>query len=276
MIGQNKLLNQIQIMSKTNFPRFIILVGNKGSGRKLVSKEISKKINANIINVETKINDIREIITISHNLNTPTIYLFSDTDKMSTSAKNALLKITEEPPKQAYFIMTLQDVNNTLETLRSRGTILYIDPYSSKELIEYTKLKKYELSEKEIKIMTNICTNPGEINILMRYDILRFYNYVEAVVNNIGTVNGANAFKIGTALNYKEDDGGWDITLFLRSIMYIYSQKMKENPMLQYKESIRITSKYLSQLNITGIHKSSTIDMWILEMRGANLFNESC
>ena len=74
--------------------------------------------------------------------------------------------------------------------------------------------------------------------------------------------------QIGLKLSYKEDDGGWDIALFLRTIMYICRKKMDTKPIQQYRDSIAITSKYLSQINITGINKSSTIDMWILEMRG--------
>ena len=270
MIGQEKLLNQINRMVGQGFPRFVIIAGNKNSGKKLIAKEIARKLDAHLIQSEIKVDEVREIINLSYRQVNPTVYLLPDTDKMSISAKNALLKITEEPPRRAYFIMTLEDAGNTLATLRSRGTILNIDPYTPDELLEYSEIKGYDLNEEEAEIVSNICTVPGEVDVLMRYDVLDFYKFIKTVVDNIGIVNGANAFKIGTRLNYKADDGGWDITLFMRAVMFIYRQKMIENPLSQYKESIRITSKYLSQLNITGIHKPSTIDMWILEMRAVN------
>jgi hypothetical protein len=268
MIGQERLLAKIDKMIEMGFPRFSIICGETNSGKKTIAKSIAKKLNAHLIISEIKVDNIREIIELSYKQSEPTLYLIPDTDKMSNAAKNALLKVTEEPPRKAYFIMTLKDINNTLGTLKSRGAVLNIDPYTPDEILKYAEIKQYELNEEEAKIVSNLCTVPGEVDILLRYNILEFYNFVETVIDNIGVVNGANAFKIGLRLNYKEDDGGWDISLFMRAIMFICGDRMIKEPLPQYKESIRITSKYLSQLNITGINKPSTIDMWILEMRG--------
>ena len=268
MIGQERLLTRIDKMIEAGFPRFVIICGSKQSGRKLIASRIAKGLNAHLIKSDIKVDNVREIIALAYKQSEPTLYLLPDADKMSPAAKNALLKITEEPPRKAYFIMTLADIGSTLATLKSRGTLLSIDPYTPNNLLEYVESKGYQLNEDEIEIVSNICTVPGEVDLIARYDILAFYEFVETVVDNIGVVNGANAFKIGLKLNYKEDDGGWDIALFLRSIMYICRKKMDTKPLPQYKESIRLTSKYLSQINITGINKPSTIDMWILEMRG--------
>jgi AAA+ ATPase superfamily predicted ATPase len=270
MIGQERLLTRIDKMIEAGFPRFTIICGETNSGKKTIAKSIAKKLNAHLIISEIKVDNIREIIELSYKQSEPTLYLIPDTDKMSNAAKNALLKVTEEPPRKAYFIMTLKDINNTLETLKSRGTIINLDPYTPSELLRYADEKGYDLNEEEEHIVTNICTVPGEIDLIVRYNIIEFYNFIKTVVNNIGVVNGANAFKIGTRLNYKDDDGGWDITLFMRAVMFVYRQLMIEKPLPQYRNSIRVTSKYLSQLNITGINKPSTIDMWILEMRAVN------
>ena len=268
MIGQERLLTRIDKMIEAGFPRFTIICGETNSGKKTIAKSIAKKLNAHLIISEIKVDNIREIIELSYKQSEPIVYLIPDTDKMSNAAKNALLKVTEEPPRKAYFIMTLKDINNTLGTLKSRGTVLNIDPYTPNEILDYAKVKQYELTKEEQDIVSNLCTVPGEVDLLMRYNILEFYDFVKLVIDNIGIVNGANAFKIGLKLNYKENDAGWDIGLFMRAIMYVCKDRMLEQPLLQYKESIRITSKYLSQLSITGINKPSTIDMWILEMRG--------
>ncbi|MCK9444588.1 MAG: hypothetical protein M0Q14_08685 [Tissierellaceae bacterium] len=268
MIGQERLLTRIDKMIEAGFPRFVIICGEANSGRKLIANRIAKRLNAHLIKSDIKVDNVREIIALAYKQSEPILYLLPDADKMSPAAKNVLLKVTEEPPRKAYFIMILKDINNTLATLKSRGTVLNIDPYTPKEILDYAELKKYELSREEQSIVSNLCTVPGEVDILMRYNILEFYEFVETVVNNIGIVNGANAFKIGLKLNCKENDEGWNINLFMRAIMFVCRDRMIEQPLLQYKESIRITSKYLSQLNITGVNKPSTIDMWILEMRG--------
>ncbi len=270
MIGQLRLKNEINDLIQTGFPRFTIIVGNTGGGKKLIARKIGEKLNAHLIKSGIKVQEIREIIDLAYKQTSPIVYLLPDADKMSSAAKNALLKITEEPPGKAYFIMTLKDLNNTLMTIKSRAVILNLDIYTPLDLLEYCKKRDYELNNQEQEIMKNICTVPGEVDTLLRYDILEFYDYVKTVVDSIGKVSGANAFKIGTKLNYKEDDGGWDITLFLRTVMFVSRLKLLENPLRKYRKNIFITSKYLSELNISGIHKASLIDMWILEMRQIN------
>lgn len=268
MIGQSKVLMNIDRIGEDNFPRFSIICGPKHGGKKLIAKEISKLLGAQIITSDIKVDAIREIIALAYKQTEPVVYLLPDADKMSAAAKNALLKITEEPPQRAYFIMTLVDINNTLQTLKSRGTVINLDPYTPDELMAYADMQGYEVDEQEENIIMNICSVPGEIDLIMRYDITQFYSFVETVINNIGIVNGANAFKIGSKFAYKDGDAGWDIFLFFKAIMYICRKHMTNNPDRCYKETIRVTSKYLSQLNINGVNKSSTVDMWILETRG--------
>ena len=106
--------------------------------------------------------------------------------------------------------------------------VLNIDPYTPKEILDYAEFKQYELSKEEQDIVSNLCVVPGEVDLLMRYNVLEFYDFVKTVIDNIGVVNGANAFKIGLKLNYKENDGGWDIGLFMRAIMFVCKDRMLE------------------------------------------------
>lgn len=274
MIGQKELIRHIDKMTggaDIALPRFIIIVGAKNSGRKMIASYIAKKAGATLVTSDIKVDAIREIIPLAYKQSEPTIYLLPDADKMSPAAKNALLKVTEEPPRKSYFIMTIQDEQQTLATLRSRGTIMRINPYTPDELIQYANREttNFCLDEDEEVIVSEICQVPGDVDTLVRYNMKEFYKYIETVIDNIGVVNGANAFKIGSKLSYKEDDGGWDITLFMRAVMAICRNRIdkEQEYAAKYLASIRATSKYLSELAVTGINKSSTIDMWILAMR---------
>lgn len=268
MIGQERLRKTVDRSVASGFPRFSIISGPKNSGKKMIAHEIAKKLNAHLIECPIKVDDIRNIINLSYKQSEPTVYLIPDADKMSIAAKNALLKVTEEPPRQAYFIMTVLDTQNTLATLRSRGTIFPLDPYTPEQLEDYILSRPEGWVREEINIAKQICTSPGDIQLLAEYNISEFYTYANTVVANIGTVNGANAFKIGLKLNYKEDGEGWDISLFFKTIMHLYLEKIREEGIRAYKDCIRVTSKYLSQMTLTGINKAATVDMWILEMRG--------
>lgn len=269
MIGQERLLQEIDTTIKKGFPRFTIICGAKHSGRKLVAAKIAKGLKAVLVVGGIKVDEVRTIIDLAYKQSEPTVYLLADCDKMSPAAQNALLKITEEPPRRAYFIMTLDDIENTLPTLKSRGRVLNIDQYKPRELLEYAGLKEYKFDEAEEKIVSNICIVPGDVDIIVGYNILNFYNFANQVINNIGTVSGSNAFKIAQKLNFKEGDGGYDIDLFLRAIMYICAIEAADKLDWLYVRYIQVTGKYLSQLKITGINKPATIDMWVLDMRKA-------
>ncbi|MDP4152394.1 MAG: DNA polymerase III subunit [Bacillota bacterium] len=71
------------------------------------------------------------------------IFIIRDAHKMTIAAQNALLKIFEEPPSSAVFILVTENLQKLLPTVKSRGSIInFISPS-----IEDTKLflnKKYE------------------------------------------------------------------------------------------------------------------------------------
>ena len=268
MIGQHLLLSKIdKLAAYQSLPRFIILCGPKHSGKHLIAKHIAKKLNATLVDSGIKVDEIRETISLAYKQSQPTVYLLADADKMSPAAKNAILKVTEEPPRKAYFIMTLVDLNNTLATLRSRGTVLTMDIYTPDQILEYATTKGYNFTEDERQTVMGLCTTPGEVDKLASYNVAEFYQFVETVADNIGKVNGANAFKIGSRLSYKEEDEGYDATLFLRALASVYLNGVQSSP-LRTVLSIQAISKYLAEMNITGINKSATMDMLILELRG--------
>ena len=168
MIGQLELQTRVNdIISRNKFPRFTILTGPYGSGKKLMADKIAKQLSRYVINVDCKVDSIRQMITQVYKVLEPTVYIIADADNMSENAKNAILKITEEPPNMAYIIMTLIDENNTLPTIRSRGTVYKMNPYSKYELEQYTRLNNIDLSKKDINSVLDVCSTPGQINKLI-------------------------------------------------------------------------------------------------------------
>lgn len=267
MIGQERLLKIFSMLiDNGEFPRFCLLVGPKGSGKKTVAKWIIEKLGiASYILPDIKIDTIRQMIDMSYKAANPTIYLIADADSMSVQAKNSLLKITEEPPNNAYFIMTLESPDMTLDTIRSRATIYQLDNYSSDEIVEYST-RSHNSSKQDLDIIKEICDVPGDVDMLYESNPIEFYEYVKKVADNIDTVEGANAFKISDKLALKQDSEGYDVKLFLRAFMAICVNRMQSEP-LKYATGTSITGKYISQLGIRGVSKVMLIDSWILEIR---------
>ena len=277
MIGQADLLLEIDKLIEKKFPRFVVITGEKGQGKKTISKEIANKLNYPLVDIGIKVDEIRQMIETAYKQTEPIIYLISDADKMSVGAKNAILKVIEEPPNNAYFIMTLRTMNNTLGTIRSRCIELKMNNYSVEEISQF--IDKIEpgindFSDDERACILDICQNYYQVDLLIKYGVKEFYNYVEKVVDNIYKVQSANAFKLAEKIALKDEEDKYDIKLFLETyknicINRVYNLLDTDNDLeyLCYIESILKTNDIINKLSVTGINKQSLIDVWILDIR---------
>lgn len=270
MIGQERLLDKVDKLVQNGFPRFFMLVGSKGSGKKLMCKEIAKKLGHPLVPVGVSVEEVREIITNSYRNTENLIYILPDTDKMSVAAKNALLKITEEPPQRAYFGLTVTDLSNTLDTLKSRACVLNMDSYTKEQLHEYLNLK-YDTSKLEkhlISFIVETATVPQEVDTLMSYDIKEFYHFVNSVASNLHLVSAANAFKMEQKLALKKDEDKWDVLLFLQALKQNYIQLGGENNAEFYYSVYCITSELIKEIKYkNSVNRQYCLDQFILNVR---------
>ena len=196
---------------------------------------------------------------------------------MSVNAQNSLLKLVEEPPQQAFIIMELQQMENTLETIKSRCQEIKMEQYNDEEIDEMINKINPSIHNDEIVdcIVQDIARNYYQIQLLDKYDVTEFYNYVCKVVNNIYRVSSANSFKIAEKVDLKDDGNGYDLNLFwetFQSICFEEAQQLLDNEnekenFNSYLKSVEITEKYKQKLNINGINKSMLCDQWILSIR---------
>ena len=280
MIGQKALLERISgQISRGKFPRFSILIGEKGSGKKEVAYAISKALNLALTIVDTKADTIREVIDNSYKIELPILYVIADCDNMSGASANALLKVTEEPPKNAYFILTCENADNLLQTIKSRGVTYMLEPYSYEDKCDYidyqgSKHQRYFFPEEVEEFVLEVASNIGEVELFMSMNdkdphaITDFKEYVNLVIDNIAEVSGSNAFKIGEKIALKDEEDKYNLKIFWKAFNAICVDIMttSDDP-LKYARAIAITGDYSQQLNIRGINKQMLFDNWLLSIR---------
>lgn len=268
MIGQKNLIEKLNSFEK--FPKFSIFVGQKGSGRKTLINEyivpmFTEQGYVTYTLTDVKIDSIRDMIKNAYQAHSM-LYLITDADNMSVGAKNAMLKIVEECPNNNYFIMTLEDENSTLPTIKSRAVIYHMDAYSKEELKEYADTDISHL---------DICETPGEIDLLEAMNPDEFYEYVIKVVDNIAKVSGSNSFKIAEKIAFKEEDENkYDLKLFWKAFIKecmsraenLLNEK-KDREGIDYMIGARDTSRTLRRLLSRSINRQMLFDKWILDIR---------
>lgn len=269
MIGQTTILNNVDYWIKTGaVPRFMIISGSKGSGRTTLTREITRRMKAYLIECELSVDAVREAVKNCYKCSAPTVYLFRNADKMSTAAKNAMLKITEEPPRQAHFVVTIQNGENMLETLRSRATNIQMAPYSADEL----DIFYHDYTLKKNRLIRELCIVPGMMLEMEKIDVEELIDFCNTIVDNIKQVTGVNAFKIVQRIKLKDDGPGHDPELFFHCMQYVLFSRLMQTQLASEEagtlsKMLIVTSKYHREFNTTGIKKDATLDMWVLEMR---------
>ena len=276
MIGQSNLLTIIdeQIMMD-EFPRFSIIIGPEGSGKKTLAKAMAFALESRCNFIEPKIDAVREMIKECYTINDTMVYVIADADSMPISAKNAMLKICEETPKKAYIIMTVCDESSLLDTIKSRASIYRMSPYTPAELLDYARLSKGNLSNAGELIVQDLCETPGDVNKLYAVGVEAFYKFVEKVVDNIAEVSTANALKILDSIDTKgNDEDKYDMILFLRAFKAVCGKEMRKavaqndvEGQMYFSAGIKVASNTLSKMSITGINKGALFDMFILDIR---------
>lgn len=276
MIGQEFIQGQLREMVELNtIPRFLILTGVKGSGKYTLAKWLTREMKAFLVEPELSVDAVREVVKNCYRCSGETVYVFRDADKMSAAAKNALLKVTEEPPRQAYFVLTVQNAENALETLRSRGTVIPMGPYTPAQRKEYLDF----ISQKSGKSIDSgayerivwAADNLGQVERYAAMDVNALYDFCNLVADNIGEVSGVNAFKIGQRIKLKEDGEGYDADLFFQMLTHVLLERIMQNigpdETQIYAKMLRVCCKCSQELTLTGVKKDATLDMWILAMR---------
>ena len=270
MIGQKSLQDKINtIISGENFSHFVLLSGERGSGRKLVASLIAQKLGGHVITCGIKADDVRDMISLVNKTADNVVVIIADVDNMSVSAKNTLLKITEEPPKNVWFIMTALDEFFVPDTIISRATVFKLDKYTPQELIEFASSYSNDLTPEELDIIGDICNTPGDAQRLVSVGVIQFWEYVLKVVDHIDSVSTANSFKIAQKLALKQGADGYELKLFWRTFMVICAERMKSTveDRVKYVEWIKITSNYIQVLRVRGANLQMLFDSWIIDIR---------
>ena len=253
MIGQKNNINTlIQWRCNKSVPRFIIISGQEGSGRLTLAKVIMKMINITGIICTNSIDGIRETIDNAYTCISPTMYIFRNADDMSTAAKNALLKVVEEPPNNAYFIMTVQNVDNMLGTIKSRGTVIKMEPYSKQELESVCE------DEFILQFASTIADTQRD-----RRELERTEQCVLDVIAGMKDKSGTKVLKATTQLRSKATETDKiDCLLF----MLMFKAELLHHPELYTNNSLKYLVKCTQELQRSSINKKASIECMLVSL----------
>lgn len=253
----------LKIWELTQLPRYIILVGPRGIGKKYLAEQLCEHFNVRPVFMGIKVDDIRTMIHGASALSEPTMYIIPNSDDMSLASKNAILKTTEEPNNNLYICMTLDSKENTLSTLLSRAFTYNVEPWTKDELEEL-------FNETFSQDSMEIATNPLEVNKLMPcYDELM--KFCDTVINKIDCVTVSNSLNMPKALALKDGNEGFEPILFFRALkgrlVEFMQQAGSKQEVLEYYIIMQEAQRAIGYLSNRFYNKKYNVDMFILNVR---------
>ena len=94
------------------------------------------------------------------------VYIIEDGEALTVGAQNALLKVLEEPPEYAVFILCTSEAEKILPTIQSRSRILRFLPKSDNEIRLYVK-ENYPHMQKHSDFIVAFCGGiTGRVDLL--------------------------------------------------------------------------------------------------------------
>lgn len=101
-----------------------------------------------------QIKEFQEFLSYKPNESNKKIVIIDNSNLMTVSAQNTILKILEEPPSYALIIFISQNANKLLETIQSRCQIIRFNPLKNEIIEKYLMINK-DLSSEEAKFIAN-------------------------------------------------------------------------------------------------------------------------
>lgn len=260
MIGQN--LFKTYLSNWKTPPHFIILNGDEGSGRSSIIDLIIHKFNYQTVTCGSSVEEVRNIVSMAYSLTSPTFYMFYSGDKLSVAAKNALLKIVEDTPKNAFFIMRTEF--GVIDTLKNRAFYYEMSSYT------FDELKEYFIKENKEPIFNKyyqICKNIGQIKTFLSSPYEDIIDYCSKITDVISTVSQGNILNIPTKLNLDKTADKWNTTLFINILEWELFNKYKSTKEDKYFQAIFRLNDLKSRLRIVGVNKQVAFDNFLLGLK---------
>lgn len=170
-VGNEKIKQQLSFLQHSGrFPHALVIEGEEGVGKRTLAKEIvfnlfckdtsnkpcgvcsqCKKVakgvhpdvfeytaagGARSFHVDV-VRTVKQNVYMQPNEADYKIYILGNCQCMSENAQNAILKILEEPPSYAVFILTVDKKSALLETVLSRSVVIKLEGVESKVGADY-------------------------------------------------------------------------------------------------------------------------------------------
>ncbi|OEY87186.1 DNA polymerase III subunit delta' [Wolbachia pipientis] len=178
-----KLIDNMQVQSW-------IICGKKGIGKATLTKNYQFQeefdlyvASGNTIGIE-QIREMKDFLYLSPIHSEYKVAIVDSLEEMNNNSKNAILKILEEPPKNAKIFIISHRPYDIQATIKCRCFQLNLSPLTYEET-KYIVYSKYQINDQVFNTMFNLFSGaPGMIMNAINSNLDKMGNFNEIINNN--------------------------------------------------------------------------------------------
>lgn len=252
---QDHLIEIINKSSFNDFPNPLLIIGEKGSGKKSLLSYIKDQLAIEIV-------DITSDLSVIYNLtNNPFNYLCSiNMDNISIKDQNSLLKTLEEPPQNIKFVLTSTRKEYIIPTVYNRCIIWEL---------KYTKDQLNQFIPEgcdDVNLVLNIANTPGEIEDILTSNYMDMKSLAEKMISSMHIASFPNTLSIASKIGFKGEKEKFNPDIFTKIYIYIIAQniQIENSPTLNklFNYVVELNSKF----NIKNINKEYLFEHYLTKI----------
>lgn len=255
MIGQEKLISELDKYTLKTLPKTLLFLGEQGSGRRTLIKSMAARFSLPIIEI-TNDTSAEQLIDFSQSV-LKTLY-FINLDNIIQKNQNKFLKFIEEPSENTFIILIAEHESSILSTIFNRCVTYRLENYS------LDQLKQVAIYSDEL--IYKICQTPGKLKNIDEQSFKKLYNLCETIVSKANRASFANTLSISTKINFKEEYNKFDVELFFKLLNYVaFNFYLKNNTKLS-KDIFNLTNKQINNFRNNNIDKQKFTNLFLIEL----------
>ena len=254
--GQEKICGFIDSSTIDDFPRSLMLVGARGSGKHMICDYISSKFNLSTVDLTDQLD--LETIEELYNRVEPYLYVIR-INEISVKEENTILKFLEEPLKNSFIVLIAETDLGILQTILNRCQIWYLQNYRKEFLSRFVGDGNPYILE--------IAQTPGQVIELSKIDFTEIIDLADKILDKISVASIANTLSLSGKVGFKNDPDRPDIKLFVDVLLSRIVSKCRTNSDIRLVQAYTLTNELQKNLRIKNLDYKSLFERFLIELR---------
>ena len=250
---QSHIKQYIESKTRDNFPRSLLIIGEKGCGKSEAIQLISSKLKLVELDITEQIN--LDYIISMYEKPEPYLYVIDGT-KITIKEQNMLLKIVEEPLKNAFIIIKCEASNQILNTIYNRCQKLIFNPFTKEELSQFC----------DDPFILELAKTPGQITAFKNSPIKDIIELCEKIIDKIGSANISNVLTIGDKLAFKQEKDKFDVDIFSSILIYSLNKRIHQSQELKYFDLYKLVSQWNIDRKAPTVLQQNLFENYLVKM----------